>query len=386
MLRNTLRSWKRRPLQFFIIVVGYVISILVVSVLISSIQKKAFEYNQSNFGKLEDRTAIYIHTEDNGLYQNNTINILKELGKTSEVDVLKLDIEEFVKDRKVSQGQVVPFYYEKKTDWQPALYSGRFITPEECKDDSKRVILGRAIADELKVNIGDSIDFYNNKYMVTGIIGKNYMDTNFDRVAYIPIGSLPEGYISKFNGKTIARNGDKSQLSINVLFRVNESRIKDILGDLSKKFNNNFSYDVQNDINLTVPFSQVFTDVVVISLPLLIVALINIINISIFWIDGRKKEISIKKVLGANDAYMKRSVEKDMLLVAAISSMLALLVQILLLNFAEPVVNKYGFTFNLSWINFTVSIGLALFIGYFASLIPVEKTLDMNPADAIKAI
>lgn len=386
MLRNTLRSWKRRPIQFFIIVVGYVISILVVSVLISGIQKKAFEYNQSNFGKLENRTAVYIHTEDNGLYKNNTINILKELGKTSEIDVLKLDVEEFMKDKKVSQGQVVPFYYEKKTDWQPALYFGRFITPEECKDDSKRVILGRAIAEELKVNIGDSIDFYNNKYIVTGIIGKKYMDTNFDRVAYIPIGSLPEGYISKFNEKTIARNGDKSQLSINVLFRVNESRIKDVLGELSRKFNSNFKYDVQKDVNLTVPFSQVFIDVIVLSLPLLIVALINIINISIFWIDGRKKEISIKKVLGSNDAYIKRSVEKDMLLVAVISSMLALLVQILLLYFAEPVVNKYEFTFNLSWINFIVSLGLALFIGYFASLIPVEKTLDMNPADAIKAI
>ncbi|GFZ31587.1 hypothetical protein CSC2_21130 [Clostridium zeae] len=386
MLRNTRRSWKRRPIQFVIIVIGYVISILVVSVLISGIQKKAFEYNQSNFGKLENRTAIYIHNEDDGVYKTNTINLLKELGKTSEIDVLKLDIEEFVKDKKVSQGQVVPFYYEKKTDWQPALYSGRFITPEECKDNSKRVVLGRAIAEELKVKIGDSIDFYNNKYIVTGIIGKKYMDTNFDRVTYIPIGSLPKEYISKFNEKTIARNGDKSQLSINVLFRVNESRIKDVLSDLSWKFNNNFRYDVQNDINLTVPFSQVFMDVVVISLPLLIVALINIINISIFWIDGRKKEISIKKVLGANDAYIKRSVEKDMLLVAVISSMLALLVQILLLNFAEPVVNKYEFTFNLSWINFTVSLGLALFIGYFASLIPVEKTLDMNPADAIKAI
>ncbi|GKU25421.1 ABC transporter permease [Clostridium folliculivorans] len=386
MLRNTLRSWKRRPIQFGIIVIGYVISILVVSVLISGIQKRAFEYNQSNFGKLENRTAIYIHTEDDGLYKNNTINILKELGKSAEVDVLKLDIEEFMKDKKVSQGQVVPFYYEKKTDWQPALYSGRFITPEECKGNSKRVILGRAIAEELKVNIGDSIDFYNDKYVVTGIIGKRYMDTNFDRVAYIPVGSLPQGYISNFDGKTIARNGDKSQLSINVLFRANENRIKDIFGDLSRKFNNNFRYDVQTDVNLTVPFSQVFTDVVVVSLPLLIVALINIINISIFWIDGRKKEISIKKVLGANDAYIKRSVEKDMLLVAVISSTLALLVQILLLNFAEPIVNKYEFTFNLSWINFIVGLGLALFIGYFASLIPVEKTLDMNPADAIKAI
>ncbi|QAA34860.1 ABC transporter permease [Clostridium manihotivorum] len=384
MLKNMLGSWKNRPVQLFIIILGYVISILVTSALISGVQKKIFEFNESNFGKLESRTAMYLYNKTKEKYDTNTLDVLRALGKTAEVDILRLDNEEVRNGNKVIEGEVVPFYYENKPDWQPALYSGRFITPNECKKNDKKLLLGIGLAEDLKLKTGDFVSFYGMSYEVIGILGRKYMDTNFDRAIYIPIGSIPDTYITKLNQQVISRSGEESQLNINILYRVNEKNVKPLIDSTSKKFNSDFKYDVQANVNLKVSFDEVIVDVVLVSLPLLIVALINIISISIFWIDGRKKEISIKKALGANDRYIKKSIEKDMLLVAAISSLISVLVQGILFKVVEPVVNNYRFTFNLSWINLCVSLFLAIFIGYFASLIPVKKTLEMSPADAVK--
>ncbi|WP_160677554.1 ABC transporter permease [Clostridium sp. C8-1-8] len=384
MLNNILGSWKNRTVQLFIIILGYVISILVTSGLISGVQKKIFEFNQSNFGKLESRTAMYLYNKTNGKYDTNTLNLLRFLGKTAEVDILRLDNEELRNGNKVSEGEVVPFYYENKPDWQPALYSGRFITPKECKNNDKKLLLGIGLAEDLKLKTGDFVSFYGMDYEVVGILGKMYMDTNFDRAVYIPIGSITDTYTTKLNQQVISRSGEESQLNINILYRVNENNVKRLIDSAGKKFNSDFKYDIQPNVDLKVSSDDVLVDVVVVSLPLLIVALINIISISIFWIDGRKKEISIKKALGANDRYIKQSIEKDMLLVAVISSLISVFVQSVLFKVVEPVVNKYRFTFNLSWLNLCVSLLLALFIGYIASLIPVKKTLEMNPADAVK--
>lgn len=380
-----LKSWKKRPMSLLIIIIGYVISILVVSMLISSVKAQAFQYSQYNFGKEKNRTAMFLYSNGNNKYNSNTIDLLKFLGKTAEVDILSLDSEEIKNGDKTFNGDVLPFYYENEPDWRPKLYEGNYITTEECVKNAKKVVIGINLAEKLKVKIGDKINFYGEVYSISGILGKKNIETNFDNIMYIPIGSLPKTYLEMVNSKTINKASDSSQLNINILYRLNETKIKEKIIELNHEFKCDFLYDKKANVGCSVSVKDIFTDIVWVSLPLLIVALINTISISTFWILERKKEISIKKVWGANDKYIKRSVEIDMLFVAIVSSIIAMVIQIALAYYVEPIIKNYGFSFNFTFTNFIVSVALSLTLGYLSSMIPVEKTLEMNPADALKA-
>ncbi|GKX67024.1 ABC transporter permease [Inconstantimicrobium mannanitabidum] len=380
-----LKSWKKRPMSLIVIVIGYVISILVVSMLISSIETQAFQYSQSKFGKEKNRTAILLYSKASLNYKSNTIDLLKFLGKTAEVDVFNLSSESIKSGSNTFDGDILPFYYENKPDWRPKLYEGRYITTEECIKDTRQVVIGVNLAEKLNAKVGNKISFYGEEYSICGIVGAKNIETNFDNVVYVPVGALPKEYLQMLDSKIVNRSGDSSQLNINILYRLSEEKINKKFQELNQQFKCEFLYDKRSNIQNSITIKDIFTEVIWVSLPLLIVALINIISISTFWILDRKKELSIKKVLGANDKYIKNSIEKDMLFVAVTSSIIAMILQVVLSYYVEPIIKNYGVSFNFTFTNFIISMALALTLGYLASMIPVEKTLEMNPADALKA-
>lgn len=385
MVKYILKHWKKNPMVFFIIVSGYVITILAISMLISDIQNKILTYSQSNFGKSGERSAVFLFSDVEKNYNYNTIDILKYLGKFGEINVLKIGTEVFKSGTKTVQGEITPYYFEKQSNWEPMIYKGRHLTAQECMDNSKSVVIGYKIAQDLGVNVNDKINFYGSNYTVVGIMGKKNLSTNFDKAVYIPIGALPKEYLSNFEQKVTSSNGENCSLKIYLLFRVNDSALKGDLSNLTKKFGKNtFHYEISQDVNLHEDFSDIMINIVLICLPLLIVALVNVINISIYWVSSRKKEISIKKVIGANDKFIRKSIEKDMIFVAIVSAIVSMLVQFILYLKLEPIVNNYGFSFNLTWLNFIIALIVSYGVGYLASIIPVEKSLDMNPADALK--
>lgn len=385
MLKKVFKHWTKKPLQLGIIVIGYVITILVISMMISDIQNQIITYSQSNYGKEENRAAINLCTYPDKNYEYETLDIIKSLGRAGEVDVLKLGRESFKKENKTALGEICPCYFESTPDWQPMLYEGRHLTAYECKSNSTKLVIGIKLAEALGVKIGDEISFYNTKYTLVGILGKKNLTTNFDNAAYIPAGALPKEYLNTFQEKVTNDSGGVKALNSYLLLRVDTSRLDELINGLNEHFNgNHFIYTQSKDIILGVDYFSVVMDIVFICLPLIIIALINIINISILWITSRRKEISIKKVLGASDTDIRKSIEMDMLIVAIFSTLAALILQLILYLAVEPVVNKYGFSFNLTLANFIISLVLAYAIGYLASIIPFEKTLDINPADALK--
>lgn len=385
MIKKVFQHWKNNRRELTIIILGYVITILVISMFIGDIQNRLTTYSQQNFGNEDKRTAIHLHSDRDKTFGYDVVNLIKYLGKSGAIDILNVGKETLFNESKKAQGDVTPVYYESEPDWQPMLYKGRNLTPSECTNNSKSIVIGINIANALSVNVNDKVKFYNTEYKVIGIFGRKNLSTNFDDTIYIPVGALPNEYKGKLEQKLIKQGDNINFLDMNILIRVNSNDMDSLISKLEKHFNQNtFSYETFNNFYETMSFNDLIMGILIICVPIMVVALINVTNISMLWIVNRKKELCIKKVLGATDVYIKKSIEADMIIVAGISAIIACIVQEILYCVVEPAVTAYRLTFNFTWINFIIAVIVSFIIGYLASIIPFEKTIDMNVADVLK--
>lgn len=387
MMKTALKNWRKKSRELCIIIIGYVITIIIVSLFISDIQNKILSYSQDNFGNENSRSVIRLHTDAQKNYSYDTMNILRYLGKSGEVDIVRLNTETLIKDKNQANVVITPTYFETNPDWQPLLYKGRNLSSEDCINNNKNIVIGYKAALSLNISVNDKISFYGTAYTVVGIIERKNLTTNFDNVVYMPLGSLPEVYAKKIAAAVTKNDNSNSNtyLNIDLLVRINNSKLKTAIDSLSKAYTkNNFSYEQYSDYIHTVNISDLLTNIMLVCVPMMLVALINVTNISVLWINNRKKELCIKKVLGATEKYIKKSIEIDMIVVAVFSALLAAILQVILWLSVEPIVNTYGYTFNFTLVNLLIAIIVSFVIGYLSSIIPFEKSMEMNPADVLK--
>ena len=379
-----LRCWRKNKTAFALMLFGYVITILVIALMTGRVQNEFIVNANRNFGNVDNRSGIKIVTsnDNKNSFAYKSDEIIKFLGKTGEVNVMNLVNEQINTKYKMATADIEVTYFENSPNWTPKLSSGEYLLEKNCINGEKYVLIGIGLAEKLDVKVNDEIGFYNENYKIKGIIGKKFVSTNLDNVMIIPVTSLPNEYLQSFKNQTINEN-DKS-LNLNIIYRVKPQNIDAYFNELKNKFDKNtFHYDIKKNLggsNLGVSISNELMEII----PITIVTLINFIIISSNWVISRKKEITIKKILGATDSFLKNMIVKELIALLILSLLVAEATQLLLYRYVEGFVNSYNFSFDLTPVNFLVGAIVVTSIGYLTTLIPVEKTLEMKITDGIK--
>lgn len=383
MSRKIFVHWKKRKWTFMFMIIGYVSSILIISMSIGKIDGSIISDESQCYGKKGEKSAIELYSQDKNPIKYEPKEVIKYLGSFGEVNVLNMGKVELIKDTQKKRVEIIPTYYENIPNWQPPLYKGSYISPEQCKNGSRKVLLGVNVAQGLGIKVKDKISMMGEQYEVVGIIGQVYYWNKYNDIIYIPMQALPEEFLKTFNDKLT--NNEKHSLDTTLLYRVKDNKIAEIEKDINKKFyENQLKIDVKKIYEGSIDYAYYVKDTLISKIPLIIIALINISTMSVFWVMSRRKELTVKKILGANDKYIKISIKKDMLMVAIISVLSSIILQEILYVFIEPEVSKFGYTFNLNWVNGTISIIIALAVGYISSIFPANETLDITPVEGIK--
>lgn len=380
MLMKALFYWLKRPWTFMFMVSGYVISILIISMSIGKIDSIITNMECDQFGRKGERSAVEIYSQVNNAFKYNPKEIIQYLGTSGEIDLLNMGKTDVNKGYSTKIAEIIPAYFEKKPNWQPPLYKGAYITPEECKNGEKKVLIGTDVAESLGINVNDVISIMNEKYEVKGIIGQEYDWDKYNAIVYVPIKALSDEYI---DGKII--NKESHIMDATLLYRVNDEKITEVGKNLGNKFNKNkFNIDRKKIYDTSIEYSHYLNETLKSEIPLILVSLINISTMSVFWVMSRRKELTVKKVMGAHDKYIKNSIRKDMLILALFSALISVALQEILFILIESKINKFDWTFKLNWVNASVSIIIAIIVGYISSIFPMNKTMEITPADGIK--
>lgn len=111
------------------------------------------------------------------------------------------------------------------------------------------------------------------------------------------------------------------------------------------------------------------------------ISCLGLLGLALFMAEQRKREISIRKVLGANNLNIITLLNKDFIKLVAIGNLIAFPVAYLIIN---NWLASYSFRISISILPFAIAIGLSLFITILTVSLQSIKVIRSNPVDALK--
>ncbi|MBW6411506.1 ABC transporter permease [Clostridium weizhouense] len=385
MIIDILKNYRRNLLEVIFLSIGYIIGILSLSIGISVI-KESIEYNlDSTSGYVKNITLANIDFTENNLELKKNINsIINNITNIGEVQIINLDSLEINNDLKL-KSTVVLTMFKEKSNWHIPIIEGDFFNESNFKNNEKVVIIGKNLADKLFPNgIDDNskVEILNEKYKVIGISGRENRATQWDDVIYIPYNTCSE--LLNINGQD--RN------SITLVLRTKstdreyvQSKVTTILDDQLK--NTSCSYNIDFDYLENRNNSNIFNSIfgtLFIAGTILVIVVINVINLSRFWILNRRKEICIKKLLGELDSNIIYSIIVESIIIATFSMCIALFIQYIIPIIFKNMLSNIGFNCIPSIFNVLGSFLVACICGIISSIVPIKEMMNMQPIEALR--
>lgn len=111
------------------------------------------------------------------------------------------------------------------------------------------------------------------------------------------------------------------------------------------------------------------------------ISCLGLLGLALYMAEQRKKEISIRKVLGASTANILALLNKDFVKLVAIANLIAFPVAYIVIN---KWLSAYEFRISISVLPFAVAIGLSFLIAILTVSIQSVKVAKSNPVDALK--
>ncbi|NLK95272.1 MAG: hypothetical protein GX275_08795 [Clostridiales bacterium] len=372
-----------KSLAVFIMILGYFICITINSLLVSGV---IYRYNSSKsiyVGKSTDYSIIEISSSKEKSKDEvfQALDILSEYGRFDVIQGVNEKLQNNVDDTLV---ELIPTSYKEDKEWLPPILYGTYFSSVDSTNEEASIVIGKSVAEKLSVGINDNVIFYEKSYKVIGILGSEYENTLWDNVAQIPINNLPDNYLDKFNEILHVYRNEENKLNFKLLLRVNQERSKEVINEIDTKLQE-LSIEIKKE-EATQEISVVWSDikeVVSDSLPILIVSIITISNISNFWIKNRKDEIAIKKVLGGTNYIIQREIRREVIVVGIISTVISFIAQRLLEKYLEPTMLNIGLSLQVSYGTFIVCFLITLFVGYISVRRPINLIVDMKPIEIL---
>ncbi|MGY8925622.1 MAG: ABC transporter permease, partial [Flavobacteriales bacterium] len=211
------------------------------------------------------------------------------------------------------------------------VYSGRYVNQLDIDNQTKVIVIGRLVEDELFSRtsaLGKNINLSGISYKVVGVFSDDGGDDE-ERIIYMPLSTAQQIY---GNNDYV----DQINLTYNPDFDYNQAI--DFGLDLEKKLKNRFNV-ASNDQRAIRIFNRAMQNkginqmtsvlgilILIIGMGTLIAGVIGISNIMIFIVKERTKEIGIRKALGASPKSIVSIILIESILITTLAGYLGLLV------------------------------------------------------------
>ena len=270
------------------------------------------------------------------------------------------------------------------------VYSGRYVNQLDIDNQTKVIVIGRLVEDELFSRtsaLGKNINLSGISYKVVGVFSDDGGDDE-ERIIYMPLSTAQQIY---GNNDYV----DQINLTYNPDFDYNQAI--DFGLDLEKKLKNRFNV-ATNDQRAIRIFNRAMQNkginqmtsvlgilILIIGMGTLIAGVIGISNIMIFIVKERTKEIGIRKALGASPKSIVSIILIESILITTLAGYLGLLVGVGVLEWASPVLKTYFITDPSVSKSLVISATLTLIgAGILAGYLPAKKASKIKPIVALR--
>ncbi len=303
-------------------------------------------------------------------------------------------------------------YYTTKVNEQPYILTGtnlaqakqnspfwyiegRWLTDAEVG----KVMVGKDIADKLDLAVGDDIRVQGVKYDEQAVassqnasaeqnkardVGEENFDQKYQVVGIVTTGGAEEEFIflpiDSLN--QLINGGDYCDM-IECSIEADRTELEDIASRLSAADATLLARPVRR---VTQSQDQVLGKlqalVYIVTLIVLIITMISVSTTMMAMVLERRKEIGLKKALGAQNHLIVREFIGESIVLGVLGGAIGVLLGF---QFAQQVsLSVFGRAINLQFYLIPVTIIISALITALASIWPIRKVLDIHPAIVLK--
>lgn len=355
-----LQNMKANRVTSVILILGLVVAILSISLGVSQIQNVQEVVNLSNQYQFQfdERMLVGIDSRDDFDW------ILTKFKTSPHAFAVQLENIYYVID---NNGLLIyPTYYSLDRQLPYPILKGRNLSSDDFLKDQAVALLG----DKIGIEVGDYYQIDENRYEVVGISGfEDLAVPPFSFIRVISLLNLPEGVIDGIVGEK------KMVLGFS---QVEEGFIESFRKDLEERGivyrDDPPGTGLKMDESLSVNLAKTSTFIYA-------MALLNTFNISLFWIQKRRREIGIRKAIGFTNADILWMLMKEMGILVSSSVIIAVLLQIIFM----PVIEKYlSVRIRISFEHIYISLFFVIGTTILTVIIPGYYASKIQPADAIR--
>lgn len=380
-MKSLLIRIKQSPLLSALLIFGLVTSILLISLGTSFVSnlyysdKAKNQYNPKK-AKVYDITYSALKSSDSSVMNKLFSKVDNDTGLFINDLLLHTNASEVNAYNKVS-GE----YFTNNNVWHYPLISGSYYTADDVKKGNKVVVLGSKLLKKAYERNGNKyIEIEEEEYLIKGVIGIPNEESSWDNRIIMPCTSMPKNYFEN----NLQR--DLEDISF-VIYNEKGEYSQDIkqINAEGKKLFDNFTLDYlgelqdDNSLKIVVENPDFLLFVALIGY---IITIIFAINITVFWIEKRKYEISVRKAFGFTNGSIMKMIFKEMIGFAIISFAIAIIVQFLLGLAVGSIAN---YTLKLYLPNLVIGLVVVLVTALVTTLIPAIKAIKVEPAEALKS-
>ncbi|OFD92344.1 hypothetical protein BWGOE13_30560 [Bacillus mycoides] len=254
-------------------------------------------------------------------------------------------------------------------NWSPPLLKGSQM--EQNEENS--VIVGKKIYKDM-----ETIKLFNKEYTVKGVAGAN-TGYEYNIKIYVSLNDMPDEVKQMIQKDT----------TFQMIVRSNENPIKEIETFIQHMKQNN------KDINAKVisekenyekekNTSKAVKELLSFPFRLFCIALITSIIVSYYWIYTKKKNLSLRKALGASNVNLFIFIFSQLFLCAITASACAICIQWIFSTLSENIIESTSYSISLQSTHIVMCVFLSLNIAFILSVIPFVYVLKSEPAKALK--
>ena len=251
------------------------------------------------------------------------------------------------------------------------MLAGRAFSPEY--KDSTNVIVNQAAvkAMGLKNPLGTVIEWGDDRHTIIGVMKDFVVESAYKEVA--PMLFYPD-YLDDV-AVILARLDPSQNISSSV------AKIDEIVKQLNPDYpvertfvDDAFEAKFQNE-KLLGTLSNWFGGFAI------FISCLGLLGLALYMAEQRKKEISIRKVLGASTYSILTLLNKDFIKLVAIANVIAFPLAYIIVN---KWLSAYEFRVEISVLPFSIAIALSLIIAILTVSVQSVKVAKANPVDALK--
>ncbi|CAM4235840.1 FtsX-like permease family protein [Pedobacter westerhofensis] len=250
------------------------------------------------------------------------------------------------------------------------MISGRDFSPEYT--DSTNVIVNETAVKTmgLKNPVGSVIEFWDKPVKIIGVMKDFVMENPYSQTAPMIIYNKMED-----TEVVLARLNARANVSSSI------EKIKEVTEKLNPGFpvdtkfvDDSFEEKFQNEKLLGI-IANWFGGFAI------FISCLGLLGLALFMAEQRKKEISIRKVLGASNMNILTLLNKDFIKLVVIADLIAFPIAYVIVN---KWLSAYSFRVSISVLPFAIALCLSLIIAILTVSVQSVKVAKANPVDALK--